>query len=184
MATPTQHGSSIPVVGDGSGIEAAESLHPEELQLALRNKAMPLEGLRYEVTPTGLHYTLVHYDIPYIDPASWRLNLGGQIGKPLSLSLEDLQQRPVQTMPVTLECAGDGRALLQPRPISQPWLTGAIGTAEWTGTPLNLLLEEAGLAGNVREILFTGLDHGIEGGVEQDYQRSLPIETALRGRYR
>ncbi len=34
-------------------------------------------------------------------------------------------------MPVTFECAGNGRALLQPRPLSQPWLTEAVGTAEW-----------------------------------------------------
>src|SRR5207253_8414602 len=88
--------------------------------------------------------------------------------------------RPERTLTVTLECAGDGRALLQPRPISQPWLTGAVGTAEWTGTPLRSLLEEAGIGDGVREVLFTGLDRGIEGGVEQDYQRSLAIETTMR----
>jgi DMSO/TMAO reductase YedYZ molybdopterin-dependent catalytic subunit len=177
--------SAIPPVGDGSGLERELQLHREELQLALRNKAMPLEGLRYDVTPTGLHYTLVHYDIPPVDTAAWRLTVGGQVRQPLSLSLAELQKRPTRTLRVTLECAGDGRGLLTPRPISQPWLTGAIGTAEWTGTPLKLLLEESGVmpaeaGGDVREILFTGLDHGIEGGVEQDYQRSLPVEFALR----
>ena len=184
MTTPAQHGSSnpsIPTVGNGSGIEAEKQLHPEELQLALRNKAMPLEALYYDVTPTGMHYTLIHYDIPFVDPASWRLDLHGQMRKTLSLSIEELQQRPVRTLRVTLECAGDGRALLHPRPISQPWLTGAVGTALWTGTPLRYLLEEAGVAdGNgVQDIIFTGLDRGIEGGLEQDYQRSLPLQTAL-----
>ena len=43
---------------------------------------MPLEGLRYDVTPIGMHYTLVHYDIPYVDSATWRLNLGGQVREP------------------------------------------------------------------------------------------------------
>jgi DMSO/TMAO reductase YedYZ molybdopterin-dependent catalytic subunit len=184
VTTPTLHGLSnptIPTVGDGSGIEAGRQLHEEELQLALRNKAMPLEALCYDVTPTGMHYTLIHYDIPLVDPASWRLNLHGHVRKTLSLSLEELQQRTVRTLRVTLECAGDGRALLQPRPISQPWLTGAIGTAEWTGTPLRHLLEEAGITGSdsVQEVLFTGMDRGIEGGVEQDYQRSLSLQTAM-----
>ncbi|MDQ6693832.1 MAG: sulfite oxidase [Chloroflexota bacterium] len=184
MTTPDLHGPSIPaipIVGDGSGIEAGRQLHEEELHLALRNKAMPLEALRYDVTPTGMHYTLIHYDIPSVDTASWRLDLHGEVGKTLSFSLDELKERPVRTLRVTLECAGDGRALLRPRPISQPWLTGAIGTAEWTGTPLRLLLEEAGIAGSdtVREILFTGMDRGIEGGVEQVYQRSLPLQTAL-----
>jgi DMSO/TMAO reductase YedYZ molybdopterin-dependent catalytic subunit len=171
----------IPPVGAGTGVETDRRIHPEELQLALRNKAMPLEALRYDVTPTGMHFTLIHYDIPPVDMASWRLGIGGQVKRPLSLTLEELQRRPSRTLRVTLECAGDGRALLHPRPMSQPWLTGAVGTAEWTGTPLRLLLEEAGLEDGVREIVFTGLDHGIEGGVEQDYQRSLPVELAVHG---
>lgn len=171
--------SVLPIVGDGSGIEPDRRIHPEELQLALRNKALPLEGLHYDITPTGLHYTLIHYDIPAVDVTRWHLEVGGQVQTRLSLTLEELHQQPLQTLRVTLECAGDGRALLHPRPLSQPWLTGAVGTAEWSGTPLRLLLEEAGVGEGVGEILFTGFDRGIEGGVEQDYQRSLPLSTAL-----
>ncbi len=168
----------LPSVGDGSGFQRDQRIHVEELQLALRNKALPLEGLHYDITPTGLHYTLIHYDIPVVDGTSWRLDVGGQVRRQLSLTLEDLQQRPQQTLRVTLECAGDGRALLHPRPISQPWLTGAVGTAEWTGIPLHLLLEETEVGEGVTEILFTGLDRGMEGGVEQHYQRSVPLDVA------
>jgi sulfane dehydrogenase subunit SoxC len=172
--------ASIPVVGDGSGLEPDGRLHTEELQLAFRNKALPLEALRYDITPVGMHYTLIHYDIPFVDAATWRLQVSGHVSRELSLSLRDLQERPTRTLRVTLECAGDGRALLEPRPISQPWLTGAVGTAEWTGTSLRDLLDEAGLGDGVVEVLFTGFDHGIEGGQEQDYQRSLPLAEALR----
>jgi sulfane dehydrogenase subunit SoxC len=170
---------SLPAVGDGSGLAPDRRLYEEELDLALRNHALPLEGLRYDVTPTGLHYTLVHYDIPPANPASWRLTLDGAARSPRTFTLAALQRRPVRTLRVTLECAGDGRALLVPRPISQPWLSGAVGTAEWTGTPLRPLLQEAGLDADVVEVLFTGLDRGIEGGVEQDYQRSLPLAEAM-----
>src|SRR5207249_8777259 len=90
------------------------------------------------------------------------------------------QTRPSRTLRVTMECAGDGRALLQPRPVAQPWLVGAVGTADWRGTPLRGLLEEAGLVSGAQEVVFTGLDCGIEGEVEQDYQRSLPLGEALR----
>jgi DMSO/TMAO reductase YedYZ molybdopterin-dependent catalytic subunit len=69
---------------------------------------------------------------------------------------------------------------MSPRPISQPWLNEAIGTAEWTGTPLRGVLEEAGLRDSTREILFTGLDRGIQGGKVQYYQRSLSVEEACR----
>ena len=151
----------------------------DELRLAARNHAMPLEALRYPVTPVGLHYLLIHYDIPVADPDAWRLEIGGSVDSPLSLSLDDLRARDAVTMPVTLECAGNGRARLEPRPLSQPWLTEAVGNAEWTGVPLAPLLAEAGLRDEAVELVFTGADRGIEGGVEQLYQRSLPRAEAL-----
>jgi sulfane dehydrogenase subunit SoxC len=151
----------------------------DELRLAARNHALPLEALREPLTPAGLHYLLIHYDIPAVDPDAWRLEIDGAVAHPLSLSLRDLRERDGVTLPVTLECAGNGRALLEPRPLSQPWLAEAIGTAEWTGVPLAALLAEAGLRDDAAEILFTGLDRGIEGGIEQCYQRSLPIAEAL-----
>jgi sulfane dehydrogenase subunit SoxC len=79
-----------------------------------------------------------------------------------------------------MECAGNGRARLLPRPISQPWLLEAVGTGRWCGVRLRDLLEEAGLAASACEVLFTGLDHGIENEVEQDYARSLPVDEAMR----
>src|SRR5439155_2753053 len=126
---------------------------------------MPLEALRYPVTPLGLHYLLIHYDIPAIDPASWRLRVSGLVERELELSLDDLRARPAVRMPVTLECAGNGRARLEPHVVSQPWLSEAVGTAEWGGTPLAPLLEEAGVAAGAAEVLFTGADRGLEGGV-------------------
>jgi sulfane dehydrogenase subunit SoxC len=151
----------------------------EELRLAARNHALPLEALREPLTPAGLHYLLIHYDIPAVDASAWRLQIDGAVERPLTLSLDDLRARESVTRPVTLECAGNGRALLEPRPLSQPWLAEAIGNAEWTGVPLAPLLEEAGLHDDVVELLFTGLDRGIEGGVEQAYQRSLSRAEAL-----
>jgi len=151
-----------------------------ELQLAARNHGMPLELLREPLTPLGLHYLLIHYDVPDVDRAEWLLEVGGEVERPLTLSLADLEARPAVTLAVTMECAGNGRALLEPRAISQPWLAEAVGTAEWTGTPLRGLLEEAGVRDAAREVLFTGLDRGVEGGVEQTYERAVPLAEALR----
>jgi DMSO/TMAO reductase YedYZ molybdopterin-dependent catalytic subunit len=159
---------------------SAPGISLEELQLAARNHGMPLEALRHEITPIGLHYLLVHYDIPVVDPATWRLTIGGKVGQQLELSLDDLKAREAVTAPVTMECAGNGRALLEPRPVSQPWLAEAVGTAEWTGVPLRALLDEAGIEDGAQEVVFTGLDRGVEGGVEQLYERSLTIEDALQ----
>ncbi|WP_327721257.1 sulfite oxidase [Streptomyces sp. NBC_00490] len=159
-----------------------EGIGPDELALATRNHGLPLEALRHDLTPPGLHYVLTHYDIPYVpDAAAWQLTLGGLVRRPLRLDLAGLRAFPQVTTRVTLECAGNGRALLTPRPVSQPWLVEAVGTAEWTGVPLRLLLAEAGIEPGAVDVVFTGADHGVERGVEQDYQRSLSVEDATGG---
>ncbi|HEX9098824.1 MAG TPA: sulfite oxidase [Candidatus Dormibacteraeota bacterium] len=152
----------------------------DELQLAVRNHSMPLEALHYEITPIGLHYLLIHFDIPAVDVNDWALTVGGQVRHPLKLTLEQLQARPSTTLAVTLECAGNGRARLSPRPLSQPWLMEAVGTAEWTGTRLGPLLDEAGLMDPSGDVVFTGLDRGIQGDIEQQYERSLPLAECRR----
>ncbi|MDK1475814.1 sulfite oxidase [Streptomyces sp. 549] len=155
-----------------------EAVSMEELGLAARNHGLPLEALRYDVTPPGLHYVLVHYDIPLADAGAWRLAIDGRVRRPLTLDLAALRAFPAVTHRVTMECAGNGRAHLTPRPVSQPWLVEAVGTAEWTGVPLRTLLAEAQPEPDAVEAVLTGADHGVERGVEQDYQRSLPLSAA------
>jgi sulfane dehydrogenase subunit SoxC len=162
------------------GPPAAGDITVQELQLATRNHGLPLEALRYPVTPAGLHYVLTHYDIPLVDLDRWRLRVRGAAGRELTLSIDELRAQPRVRARVTLECAGNGRALLERRPLSQPWLQEAVGTAEWGGTPLAPLLDEVGLGDDAVEVLFTGLDRGVEGEVEQQFARSLSVEEALR----
>ena len=151
----------------------------EELQLASRNHALPLEMLNWPITPVGMHYLLVHFDVPHIDPVSWRLNIGGLVDHPHEYTLHDLQHRERRTYAVTMECAGNGRSRMEPRPVSQPWDQGGVGTAEWTGTPLAPLLLDAGVSPDAVELVFTGTDRGIQGGVEQQYARSLSVAAAM-----
>jgi DMSO/TMAO reductase YedYZ molybdopterin-dependent catalytic subunit len=158
-----------------------EGISHDELRLAARNHGMPLESLRWDITPPGLHYLLIHYDIPAIDPTTFDLVIDGLVATPLSLDLDAIRSRPRVSAVVTLECAGNGRARLLPRPVSQPWLTEAVGTARWGGTPLADLLQEAGIAEEAVDVVFTGADHGVERGLEQDYQRALPVAEAMRG---
>jgi DMSO/TMAO reductase YedYZ molybdopterin-dependent catalytic subunit len=180
---PTMEASTPPV----PAADAAHPLEPidgpllmEELQLAFRNRGMPLEAMRYDITPTGLHYLVVHWDIPPADPAGWRVGIGGRVHRPLDLTLAEIMSRPSRTIPVTLECAGNGRGWLSPRPASLPWLGEAIGTAEWTGTPLRGLLEDAGLGDDALEVVFRGSDRGIQGDTDQTYARSLAVAEAMR----
>ena len=152
----------------------------EEVALAARNRGMPLEALRHDVTPPGLHYLLVHFDIPDADESNWKLDIGGLVSRPFTLSLGELRALPKKTLRVTMECAGNGRARLEPRPLSQPWLVEAVGTAMWTGTALAGVLEDAGVEPDAVEILFAGADRGLQDGVEHDYERSLPVTEAMR----
>ena len=181
----TRVGSRFPVVKTTESLPAGtlidrDEITPDELQLAVRNHSLPLEALRYPITPLGLHYLLIHFDIPFVDARSWRLQVGGRTRRRLALTLEDLQSRPARTLAVTLECAGNGRARTSPRPLSQPWLNEAVGTAEWTGTPLRGILDEAGLLDGAATVVLTGLDRGVQGGIMQQYERSLSTADATR----
>ncbi|MGI9500872.1 MAG: sulfite oxidase [Geminicoccaceae bacterium] len=167
-----------PITGDPAPDDSGR-YYPEELSLAFRNRGMPLEALRYPRTPTGLHYLLIHFDIPVVDAADWRLGFGGLVERPLTFDLDAIKAMPAVTRPVTMECAGNGRARMDPRPVSQPWLNGAIGTAEWTGTPLADVLRQVGLQPEAVDLVFTGEDAGMEAGEVQRYQRSLSIDQAM-----
>jgi DMSO/TMAO reductase YedYZ molybdopterin-dependent catalytic subunit len=160
-------------------VHVGEPISLEELQLATRNHGMPLEALRWDITPLGLHYLLIHYDIPEVDPASWRLQFDGRVERPLTLSLNDLHTRPAVELAVTMECAGNGRAQVDPHVVSQPWLLEAVGTARWRGVRVADLLAEARAEQDAVEVVFTGLDRGVEGEEEQAYARSVALPELL-----
>ena len=151
----------------------------QEVALAARNSGMPLEALRYDVTPAGLHYLLIHFDIPPADDARWRLDIGGLVESPLSVSMAELKALPVKTVRVTLECAGNGRGQLSPRYPSVPWLEEGVSTAEWTGVPLAQLLGRCVVQHAARELVFRGADRGFDRGIEHDFARSLACEDAM-----
>src|ERR687887_2919109 len=140
-----------------AGTVASDDITPDELGLAARNHGMPLEVLREPITPVGLHYLLIHYDIPAVDPGSWHLTVDGLVERELTLSLDELRARPVAELVATMECAGNGRAALEPRPLSQPWLLEAVGTGRWGGVSLSALLEETGVADGAGGGLFPGV---------------------------
>jgi sulfane dehydrogenase subunit SoxC len=148
----------------------------EEVALAARNHGMPLEALREDLTPAGLHYLLIHFDIP---PPPPHLALRGQVERAFAITPAELRALPSRSLRVTLECAGNGRAQLSPRYPSMPWIEEGVSTAEWTGVPLRALLQRAGLKLNVREVAFFGADHGIDGGVEHPFARSLAVAHAM-----
>jgi len=147
-----------------------------EVNLANRNSGVLLETLTEDITPTGTHYLLNHFDVPMIAALDHKLEYSGAFASPYSLTMEQIRSLPEVSMPVTLECAGNGRAGLSPRSHSMPWHYEAVGTSVWTGTPLLPLIEKAQPADNVVEIAFTGADYGYDKGEGHFFARSLTLE--------
>jgi DMSO/TMAO reductase YedYZ molybdopterin-dependent catalytic subunit len=146
-----------------------------EVELANRNSGMPLESLEYDLTPIGQHYLLTHFDIPHLNRAEHIVSFSGDLANPYSLCYDEIISLPKETIPVTLECAGNGRTNIDPRNFSMPWKYGAVGTSEWTGTRLRPLLKEACLNPDVVEVSFTGADRGYDSGHEHNFARSLTL---------
>jgi len=151
----------------------------EEVQLANRNYGILLEALRHDVTPTGLHYLLNHFDVPYVADDRWQVEVAGCVARPATVSLDEIMTFPSRTLAVTLECAGNGRGAMNPRYPSMPWISEAVGTAQWTGTPLRHVLDRVGLSDDAVDIAFIGADRGFDRGHEHAFGRSLRREVAL-----
>src|SRR5690242_1022643 len=97
---------------------------------------MPLEGFDSWITPNERFFVRTHLYKPRVDGASWRLRVGGRVDRSLTLDLAALRAFPRATLPVLLECAGNGRALFQPRVAGTQWRWGAVGNARWSGARL------------------------------------------------
>jgi len=128
------------------------------------------------VMPNAHFYIRNHFQIPHLDSASFRLDVGGLVDRPLSYSLRDLQNMRSQTLVVTLECAGNGRTQFDPPIEGEKWHWGAVSTAEWTGVPLAEILDRACVRRDAREVLFRGADCGSV----DDRSESISFERSLR----
>jgi DMSO/TMAO reductase YedYZ molybdopterin-dependent catalytic subunit len=134
------------------------------------------------VMPNAHFYVRNHFQIPRLDPATWRLDIGGLVDRQLSLTLRDLSRMRSETRVVTLECAGNGRSLLQLSVAGEQWQLGAVSTAEWTGVPLVEILDRVGVKPEAREVLFRGADAGTVPGNTKSirFERSLTVDDARR----
>jgi DMSO/TMAO reductase YedYZ molybdopterin-dependent catalytic subunit len=148
---------------------------------APENSETPLGQVRGWVTPNRLFFVRNHFPVPEVDLASWRLRVGGLVDRPAEWTWDELAALPERTVFATVECAGNGRSFLQPKQPGVPWGAGAIGHAEWTGVPLRLLLERAGLRPGAVEVLCEGLDRGSEPDHPETmpFARCLPLAKAL-----
>lgn len=144
------------------------------------NAETPLDRQVGPLTRVGRHYVRSHFAAP-APPA--RIDFVGLFAEPFEITPDELRALPSRTLAVTLECAGNGRSFLEPPAPGEQWGLGAVGTAEWTGTPLADLVRRASPLPEARELVFTGADAGEPKGLGREiaFERSLPLVEALRG---
>lgn len=129
------------------------------------------------LVPNDRFFIRSHGAAPRIDPLLWRLRIEGPgARRSVEFTYDDLLHMANDTVVRALECAGNGRlhfARAHARiPAGERWGLGAIGVAQWTGVPLGLLLDRAGMTPAATEVLPEGLD-------EARVRRPIPRRKAM-----
>src|SRR5215471_14421348 len=138
----------------------------------------PVGYLGTWLTPIPRFFVRNHMHEPsQLSAADWRLSIGGEVEKTLTLTLADLSKLELHSVVNTLECAGNGRGFQRPQVPGVQWGKGAVGTAKFSGPRLRDVLQRAGVKSSGKHVAFRGLDE-VPGKVPP-FIRSLPIEKAL-----
>jgi len=143
------------------------------------NTEIAQQSLAEAITPEPDFFVRSHFEVPDLDAASHMLTIEGAVANRIELSIDDLRAMPQHTIVATLECAGNNRTAMNPLPPGEPWNGGAVSTAAWGGVRLDSLLQLAGVADSVVEILSEGADSGVaEDGSPLGFIRSMPVDVA------
>ena len=119
----------------------------------------PLQELHGVITPSALHFERHHAGIPKIDPAKHTLLVHGLVDQPMEFTLDDLKRLPTVTRTHFIECSGNGGAELRGIPGSTVEKShGLLSCSEWTGVPLKVLLEQAGVKPEAKWVVAEGAD--------------------------
>jgi sulfane dehydrogenase subunit SoxC len=134
----------------------------------------PHQHLNGTVTPNSLHFSINHSGVPDIDPNQHKLVIHGMVKQPLVFTLETLSRYPLVTRMAFLECSGNSASMFSNEPVqaSAQALHGLVSNAEWTGVPLSILLDEAGIDRSAKWLIAEGAD-------SLALHRSVPVKKAF-----
>lgn len=149
-----------------------------ELSSRPQNYESPLDVFTTRLTPTARFYIRGHHGDAAFDAATWRLTVGGLVDAPLALTLKDLESLPQHDVEAVLQCAGNGRAMMQPRVAGLQWTKGAVGNARWRGPRLAdvLALARPKAAGTMLQL--EGADRPLL-PTTPAFIRGVPLQKAL-----
>jgi sulfite oxidase len=149
--------------------------------MAVNAEALP-QHLDADITPIDDFFVRNNGALPIFSDheiASWRIEIGGEILRPASFSIDDLRKTfPLVSVTAVLECAGNGRAFFEPATEGVQWRHGAVGCARWTGVRLRDVLQFVGLQ---ETAVYTGhYSPDLQvGGTARALSRGLPVAKAL-----
>lgn len=135
------------------------------------------------ITPVEMLYVrnnLAAPDASILDDAeSWTVAIEG-VREPRELTLRELRGLGLETLPMVLQCSGNGRGFFPSKPSGTPWQVGAAGCVIWAGVPLRRVVELlGGSATGARYITGTG-GETLPAGIDPDsirVERSVPISA-------
>lgn len=169
----------------GPSIRPMTSAFPQKGAMILQRGAPPLLETpmavfdRDVITPNDRHFVRWHWgDIPTdIDPAAWRIRIGGHVERPTELSLAQLMDLPRTEVVAVNQCSGNSRGHFTPRIPGAQWGHGAMSNARWTGVPLRHVLDLAGVRAGAVCVRFGGADKALLPDAP-DFEKSLAIDHA------
>ena len=134
----------------------------------------PLQDLNGSITPSALHFERHHAGIPEIDPAQHELLIDGLVDRPLVFTMAELRRLPAVSRTYFVECSGNGRVKWSPaQPDTDAQAAfGMTSCSEWTGVPVSVLLQEAGVKAEASWLVAEGAD-------ACRLTRSVPLDKAL-----
>ena len=138
----------------------------------------PVQYFNTWLTPVPHFFVRNHMHEPSeLNANDWRLNIGGEVDKSITLTLAELSKLETHAVVNTLECAGNGRSFHRPQIPGIQWGKGAVSTARFSGPRLRDLLQRAGVKPAGKHVMFRGLDE-VPGKVPP-FIRSIPMQKAL-----
>jgi DMSO/TMAO reductase YedYZ molybdopterin-dependent catalytic subunit len=143
------------------------------------NAETPWTGLLPTLTPNDSFFVRNHFDEPVLDPSVYHLRIAGEVERAKAYTLPMLERLPPRRVTCVLECAGNGRSRMMPKPKGVAWGDRAVGCATWEGPSLRDALAACPPNEGIVEAVFRGADLGIEGDVVAQFERSLPIADCL-----
>lgn len=133
---------------------------PNRVQRNSGTSWTPLHLLEGTITPTGLHFERHHNGVPDVVPDAHRLLIHGRVERALTFSMEDLLRYPMVTRTCFIECGGNSNAGWNriPSQSQAGYFHGLVSNSEWTGVPLRVLLQEAGVGSGAEWVIAEGAD--------------------------